>query len=213
MIGALFCCIIVCIIAWILTYFQEKYTYLALILTFISIAALIFPIISFFTDYDPLHKIKEIMLSKQNTIVSEENLNTTSSSSTSSSKDSPSPTIEVVPSNKTNYSIDNLNDDKKQNNINKAVILNIGDRTYRDDNNMIKIKWTPIEECESYKIKLEVDDPFIESKIKEFSTEENWIDIDMSDYQENSVFFISVAIFDIDSSEWIYSEPIHSILY
>lgn len=197
--------IIVSIIAWIITWIQEKNKIIALILTFLSVASLILGCISFLTNYDPINTVKEFVLNKRN------------EHKQKSAQEQTIPLEVFIPeisndvAEQTNAEVEKPT---QSNYYTKPIILNIGDTVHRNDENKIYIMWTPIISQDKYWIKVKVDDPFINAETEfEYECKDAWYDMDVSNYSYDTVMFVSIAIWDKENSQKVYSDPISFELY
>lgn len=198
MIKATLILFVISCIAIFLTYVNEKFKKIAMFFSFLSMLTFILSIVEFASGYNPLTYIKEQF------IVYQEEQNT-------------APDVDVLeihlPAHSASTQTEDSTDGLSVAAITTAVFLNIDDEMYRNENGIIHIAWTPIAGQTSYKLKINIDDPFTTSKTNyEYMCDAAQYDFDASDYSENTAFFVSVAIFDHNSSEWFYCEPVSFIL-
>lgn len=98
---------------------------------------------------------------------------------------------------------------KQSNYFTMPVILNVDDTVYRNEEDTIHIIWTPIIDQEKYWLKVKIDDPFIATETEvEYECNNTWYDIDVSKYPYDTVMFISIAVWDKENSQKVYSDPI-----
>lgn len=190
--------VIITIAAGVLTYFNEKFKPVAFIFTFLSMFTLILGIIERISKYNPLDELKKHVIDSYET------------GDTTQDVDS----IEIhlpIQSNPTQEP--NITPKQQLASVPAVTFLNVDDQMYRNENGMVHIEWTPITTSTNYKLKIEIDDPFTNLETNyEYLCDTAQYDFDASAYTEDTTFFISVAIFDKNSSKWIYSEPLSFIL-
>lgn len=190
--------VIITIAAGVLTYFNEKFKPVAFIFTFLSMFTLILGIIERISKYNPLVELKKHVIDSYET------------GDTTQDVDS----IEIhlpIQSNPTQEP--NITPKQQLASVPAVTFLNVDDQMYRNENGMVHIEWTPITTSTNYKLKIEIDDPFTNLETNyEYLCDTAQYDFDASAYTEDTTFFISVAIFDKNSSKWIYSEPLSFIL-
>lgn len=190
--------VIITIAAGVLTYFNEKFKPVAFIFTFLSMFTLILGITERISKYNPLVELKKHVIDSYET------------GDTTQDVDS----IEIhlpIQSNPTQEP--NITPKQQLASVPAVTFLNVDDQMYRNENGMVHIEWTPITTSTNYKLKIEIDDPFTNLETNyEYLCDTAQYDFDASAYTEDTTFFISVAIFDKNSSKWIYSEPLSFIL-
>lgn len=190
--------VIITIAAGVLTYFNEKFKPVAFIFTFLSMFTLILGIIERISKYNPLDELKKHVIDSYET------------GDTTQDVDS----IEIhlpIQSNPTQEP--NITPKQQLASVPAVTFLNVDDQMYRNENGMVHIEWTPITTSTNYKLKIEIDDPFTNLETNyEYLCDTAQYDFDASAYTEDTTFFISVAIFDKNSSKWIYCEPLSFIL-
>lgn len=197
---------LVCIIAWLLTYCNEKFKRVATIITFLSIGSLVLSCLNFFTGYDPLVIIKESLsnfqISKDNQI----------------STDTQPPPFEVsIP--KENHTVNSSNETVSADKLpfvyeTTTVILNIEQKVYRNDENKVLFIWVPIAGQNEYKLKLEVDNPFSSAETAlEYTCTNSYQYVDVSAYERDTVMFASVGVWSENKTQWVYTDPINFTLY
>lgn len=195
------------IIAWICVYCQEKYKPVALIFAWISTISLFFSAIKFWGNYDLLYTLKEKLISSSSA-TQEEPITSVPSS----------PPIEVlIPQEvSTPVSEQESSDNKLLNTYRqKTLLLNISrnEKIRRNDDGKIFLTWVPLVGQNEYKIKISADDPFSTTASElEFVCPGHAIYVDLSEYDRNTVMFVSVGIWESIASEWIYTEPTNFIL-
>lgn len=185
-------------IAILFTYVNEKIKKVAIFFVFLSMLLFLLDIVEFTSGYNPLTYIKEQFTAYQK-------------------EQNKSPDVDALEVHLPTHSDSTQTADSTSGfpvaAITTAVFLNIDDEMYRNESGIIHIAWTPIANQTSYKLKIEIDDPFISAETNyEYMCDAAQYDFDASVYSENTTFFVSVAIFDYGSSEWVYCEPVSFIL-
>lgn len=230
--------VIITIAAGVLTYFNEKFKPVTFIFTFLSMFTLILGIIERISKYNPLVELKKHLIDSFNKkflivtlfftflsmftlilVVTEHIsldelkkhvIDSYETGDTTQDVDS----IEIhlpIQSNPTQEP--NITPKQQLASVPAVTFLNVDDQMYRNENGMVHIEWTPITTSTNYKLKIEIDDPFTNLETNyEYLCDTAQYDFDASAYTEDTTFFISVAIFDKNSSKWIYSEPLSFIL-
>lgn len=208
------------ILSWIITYYYEKYKVVAKFWTYLGIAGALLSAIQFITGYNPLEALKEDVSS----IIFESNNNTESKAETTNKvkneenvdvpevSDTAAPAIQVKVPDETNSpaqteEVIETVDAPYSNQSNKAVFFNVRESMRRDADGIIHIAWTPMLNQDIYKLKVEIDDQFsnIDTN-QEFLCKNSWYDIDLSECTPDTVIFISIGVYNEDSSDWVYTK-------
>lgn len=123
------------------------------------------------------------------------------------------PTMEV-PLSQTHKTDSNVNGDNMTETRKKAIITplitNIKTIDNKNEKKQLCIEWTPIIDIEEYMLKIEIDDPFYDSALENtFLCTDNHYYLDISEYPNDTIIFISVAVMDFEKLEWKYSNAIN----
>lgn len=206
---------IIFFLSWRLICLQDKFKIIERSLAFLSCATLLLSIVSFFTGYDLAKSVWEDL----------KHLSTVSSEADYSATPLPTPTLQPTtpPAPLQVLLPDSIPDitpasgraeGSKSNIICETAIYNIGSSIHRNSDNKIHITWLPLANQDSYKLKVEADDPFLDAETEqEYTCKDNWCDVDVSDYPNGTLLFASVAVWNHETNEWVYSEPISFTLY
>ncbi len=220
MLKAFFILLLIIILSWILTYYHETYRGVAIFFTFLGMVSLFLGILQYFTDYDPLTAIKETVTSAfseshdnaepeetaENESKSEEN------SDTSNTFDTILPAIQVnIPDETENPAqskeISDAVDTPYSDHPDTVAFLNVWESMRRDSNGIIHIAWTPLSGQNTYKVNIEIDDPFLNADTsREYFCEDSSCDIDLSECSPKTVIFLSVGVYNDDLSDWTYTK-------
>lgn len=201
---------IIFFLSWMLVYFQYKSKIIERILAVLSCVTLLLSIASFFTGYD-LAKSAWEDLKHFSTVPSEIDYSATSLSKPTLQPTAPPAPLQVllpdsIPS---STSAPERTAGSKSNVVCETAIYNIGDSIQRNSDDKIHITWLPLANQDSYKLKIEADDPFLDVETEhEYTCKDNWCDVNVSDYPGGTLLFASVAVWNPETNEWVYSEPI-----
>lgn len=212
--------LLIIILSWILTYYHKKHKGIAIFFAFLGIVSPLLGVLQYFTDYNPLTGIKESIESAfseshdnvepeetaKNEVKSEENADTSNTSATDV------PAIQVSIPDKTespaqSKEIPDTIDIPYSNQSDTVAFLNVWEKMYRDSNGIIHIAWTPLSGQNTYKINIEIDDPFLNADTsREYFCEDSSYDIDLSECSPKTVIFLSVGVYDDELSDWTYTK-------
>lgn len=220
MLKAFLILLLIAIFSWISTYYHETYKGVAIFFTFLGMVSLFLGILQYFTDYDPLTAVKESVKSAfseshdnaepeetvKNEVKNEENADASNTSDTAV------PAIQVSIPDETerpaqSQEISDAIDTPYSAHPDTVAFLNVWENMNRDSNGIIHIAWTPLAGQNTYKINIEIDDPFLNADTsREDFCEDSSYDIDLSECSPKTVIFLSVGVYNDDLSDWTYTK-------
>ncbi|MDE5907950.1 MAG: hypothetical protein K2H52_04285 [Lachnospiraceae bacterium] len=206
----IFLLFIICIIAWGLIRLQDKYVIIEKVLGFFSCATLLLSIVAFFTGYDLVKSAWTDLKSLWSTSPESVYSSTPLYESTLPPTAPPAPLQVVLPDSiPEGTPASDMAEGSKSSLVCETAIYNIGNRVNRNSDDKIHIEWLPLANQDNYKLRIEADDPFLDAETeREYTCEDNWCDVDVSDFPNGTLLFAAVAVWDPEANEWIYSEPI-----
>lgn len=220
MLKAFLILLVIIILSWVATCYHETYKGVAIFFTFLGMISLFLGILQYFTDYDPLSAIKESVKSAfseshdnaepeetvKNEVKSEENTDTSNTSDTAI------PAIQVSIPDETGLPAQSKEtpevvDTPYSNHPDTVAFLNVRENMRRDSNGIIHIAWTPLSGQNTYKVNIEIDDPFLNADTsREYFCEDSAYDIDLSECSPKTVIFLSVGVYNDELSDWTYTK-------
>lgn len=199
-------------IAWWLVRLQKKYIIVETFLAFLSCASLVLSFVALVTGHDLVKSAWEDL----NALRSASPEPIYSSAPLPKSTLPPTAPFQVLLPDSIPESTpaSDMKKGSKSSFVCKTAIYNVGKSVNRNSDGKIHIEWLPLANQDIYKLKLEADDPFLDAETeREYTCENSWYDADVSDFPRNTLLFASVAVWDPDANDWVYTTPISFTLH